>query len=170
MPLVTAAIGKRVQRQIDPLALAKLVSSLDLSPSTEIRAVLEQPVPNALNGKWSWFSAGYNSGIWKGVLMSFGVPFETVPANVWKTDMQLRKAGKEGSRLLAQELLPQTHSQLKRKKDHGRAEALLLAAWGIGVRRSPPASAQAELIDDSLEDSVDELEDADLEENLQPCI
>ena len=100
-------------RQIDPLALAKLVSSLDLSPSTEIRAILEQPVPNALNGKWSWFSAGYNSGIWKGVLMSFGVPFETVPANVWKTDMQLRKAGKEGSRLLAQELLPQTLPQLK---------------------------------------------------------
>ena len=24
----------------------------------------------------------------------------------------------------------------RRKKDHGRAEALLLAAWGIGVRRT----------------------------------
>lgn len=89
------------------------MSSLNISPSTEVRAILEHPMPNALNGKWSWFSAGYNSGIWKGVLMSHGIPFETVAAKVWKTDMQLIKAGKEGSRELAQQLLPQTNSQLK---------------------------------------------------------
>jgi len=70
-------------------------------------------MPNALNGKWSWFSAGYNCGIWKGVLLSHGIPFETVSAKVWKTDMQLIKAGKEGSRELAQHFLPQTMSQLK---------------------------------------------------------
>ncbi len=70
-------------------------------------------MPNALNGKWSWFSAGYNCGIWKGVLLSHGIPFETVSAKVWKTDMQLIKAGKEGSRELAQHFLPQTISQLK---------------------------------------------------------
>ncbi len=89
------------------------MSSLNLSESTEVRAVLEHPMPNALNGKWSWFSAGYNWGIWKGVLLSHGIPFETVSAKVWKTDMQLIKAGKEGSRELAQHFLPQTVSQLK---------------------------------------------------------
>ncbi len=41
----------------------------------------------------------------------------------------------------------------RRKKDHGRAEALLLAAWGIGVRRTTAdvaaanAAALAELDD-----------------------
>ncbi|DBB02359.1 TPA: hypothetical protein ACH3X3_011365 [Trebouxia sp. C0006] len=144
MPLVSVSIGKRFQRQADPLGISKLMSSLNLSQSTEVRAVLEHPMPNALNGKWSWFSAGYNCGIWKGVLLSHGIPFETVSAKAWKTDMQLIKAGKEGSRELAQHFLPQTISQLKRKKDHGRAEALLLAAWGIGVRRTTADVAAAD--------------------------
>ncbi len=51
----------------------------------------------------------------------------------------------------------------RRKKDHGRAEALLLAAWGIGVRRTTAdvtaanAAALAELDDtvDSLEKATD---------------
>lgn len=100
-------------RQADPLGISKLMTSLNLSSSTEVRAILEHPIPNALNGKWSWFSSGYNSGIWKGVLLSHGIPFETVSARVWKTDMQLLKTGKEGSRELAQQLLPQTTPQLK---------------------------------------------------------
>ncbi len=100
-------------RQADPLGIAKLVTSLNLSPRTEVRAILEHPMPNALNGKWSWFSTGYNSGIWKGVLFSHGIPFESVSAKVWKTDMQLINTGKEGSRELAQHLLPQTIPQLK---------------------------------------------------------
>lgn len=70
-------------------------------------------MPNAINGKWSWFSAGYNSGIWKGALYSHGIPFESVAARVWKTDMQLIKTGKEGSRELAQTILPQATPQLK---------------------------------------------------------
>ncbi|KAL0041808.1 hypothetical protein WJX79_005357 [Trebouxia sp. C0005] len=159
MPLVSVSVGKRFQRQAYPLGISRLMSSLNLSESTEVRAVLEHPMPNALNGKWSWFSAGYNCGIWKGVLLSHGIPFETVSAKVWKTDMQLIKAGKEGSRELAQHFLPQTMLQLKRKKDHGRAEALLLAAWGIGVRRTTAdvAAANAAAFAE-LDDTVDCLE------------
>ncbi|KAA6426619.1 MAG: TRAF3-interacting 1 isoform 2 [Trebouxia sp. A1-2] len=152
-------IQNLLRMQADPLGISRLMSSLNLSESTEVRAVLEHPMPNALNGKWSWFSAGYNCGIWKGVLLSHGIPFETVSAKVWKTDMQLIKAGKEGSRELAQHFLPQTMLQLKRKKDHGRAEALLLAAWGIGVRRTTAdvAAANAAAFAE-LDDTVDCLE------------
>ncbi|KAL3139163.1 hypothetical protein ABBQ32_005943 [Trebouxia sp. C0010 RCD-2024] len=113
MPVTKVAIGKKIRRQADPLGIARLITTLNLAPSTEVRAVLEHPVPNAVNGKWSWFSAGYNSGIWKGVLYSHGIPFESVAARVWKTDMQLIKTGKEGSRELAQNLLPQAIPQLK---------------------------------------------------------
>ena len=102
-----------VCRQADPLGIAQLMTSLNLDSTTEFRAVLEHPVPNAINGKWSWFSAGYNSGMWKGVLYSHGIPFESVAARVWKTDMQLLKTGKDGSRELAQQLLPQATSHLK---------------------------------------------------------
>lgn len=35
-------------------------------------------------------------------------------------------------------LLPvSSHARCRRKKDHGRAEALLLAAWALGVRMQP---------------------------------
>lgn len=47
----------------------------------------------------------------------------------------------------------------RRKKDHGRAEALLLAAWGIGFRRTidDVAAANAEALAD-LDDSDDDRE------------
>lgn len=52
----------------------------------------------------------------------------------------------------------------RRKKDHGRAEALLLAAWGLGVRMQPiggggasgsaaDAAADSEPEDDGLEEA-----------------
>ncbi|CAM8961681.1 unnamed protein product [Rhodiola kirilowii] len=41
---------------------------------------------------------------------------------------------KDDSRKLASTLFPSLCEQLKRKKDHGRAEALLIAAYGNGFR------------------------------------
>jgi crossover junction endodeoxyribonuclease RuvC len=38
-------------------------------------------------------------------------------------------ADKDASRLMAQQLFPTLVSELKRKKDHGRADAVLLAEW-----------------------------------------
>lgn len=54
----------------------------------------------------------------------------------------------------------------RRKKDHGRAEALLLAAWGIGFRRTvnDVAAANAEALAD-LDDSDDDREQASSMEN-----
>ena len=54
----------------------------------------------------------------------------------------------------------------RRKKDHGRAEALLLAAWGIGFRRTVDdvAAANAEALAD-LDDSDDDREQASSTEN-----
>ena len=43
----------------------------------------------------------------------------------------------------------------RRVKDHGRAEALLIAAWGIGVRIAKPAHVSAESAD--MLDSVSAL-------------
>lgn len=49
----------------------------------------------------------------------------------------LRDAGKEkdAARVKAMQLFPQVADQLSRKKDHGRADALLICAWAqrIGI-------------------------------------
>lgn len=38
-----------------------------------LRAVLEAPTPNALNGKFSWFGCGFAFGVWSGALRAHGV-------------------------------------------------------------------------------------------------
>ncbi len=48
---------------------------------------------------------------------------------VWKRALGLTGADKSASRGRAQALFPQVRGDLQRVKDHGRAEALLLAEW-----------------------------------------
>lgn len=45
-----------------------------------------------------------------------------------------------------------TFSTCRRKKDHGRAEALLLLAWALGVRA--PSARPGKCIDESIEEIV----------------
>jgi len=61
-----------------------------------------------------------------------GIPVQTVPASTWKSDLCLTgpEMTKDDSRKLASTLFDSISSQLTRKKDHGRAEALLIAYWG----------------------------------------
>jgi hypothetical protein len=56
----------------------------------------------------------------------FLVEWELVPPRVWKRDMGLT-ANKADSLTMARRLWPE--APLKRSKDNGRAEALLLAEW-----------------------------------------
>ncbi len=62
-------------RWLDARAVAELVAALVLRHGAGgVRAVLEAPAPNALNGKFSWFGCGFAFGVWSGALRSHGVP------------------------------------------------------------------------------------------------
>lgn len=89
-------------------------------------------------------------------------PTFVVPT-VWKKCFGLFGPGKEQSRQLALELFPQAAQFLPRKKDEGRAEAMLIARWGVmnaegrfasvGKTRAaakPPAALPG--IDDEIEE------------------
>lgn len=56
------------------------------------------------------------------------VPMEEPTPNVWKKSFNL-DADKEKARLLALKLFPDRAELFKNKKDHGRAEAALIALW-----------------------------------------
>lgn len=120
-------------------ASSSRVGASSLPPRLPPLAMLEAAIPSPLSGKHSWFSAGYSAGLFEGVLSSLdGFPPEAVgrvPAVVWKRDLGLWGGGKAASLELARELFPQAAGQLERKRDHGRAEALLIAAWAVGCRR-----------------------------------
>lgn len=70
-------------------------------------------------------------GLWLGILAALGIPYTIVQPAVWKRAMGLPTGSdKQASRLRAMQLYPQMAGELARVRDHGRAEALLIAAYG----------------------------------------
>jgi crossover junction endodeoxyribonuclease RuvC len=80
-------------------------------------------------GRQSAFNFGQGCGVIKGVLATLGIPFTPVSPSKWKKSFNLGK-NKDESRAVATRLFPALASEFVRKKDDGRAEAILIAKWG----------------------------------------
>ena len=104
----------------------QLHSASWLTPNA--RAIVEQAQAMPKQGVSSTFKTGYGYGVIIGVLASLGIPYETVTPSVWKRAMGLQGKDKDASRSLARCYWPD--APLSRVKDHGRAEALLIAEYG----------------------------------------
>lgn len=70
-------------------------------------------------------------GIVEGVLDCLRLDGKVVQPQTWKRFYGLLGKQKDESRLTALALYPCASSHLARKKDHNRAEALLIAHWGL---------------------------------------
>ena len=82
-------------------------------------------------GAASAFNFGKGAGMWLGILAGMGIPYAEVHPTTWKGRMLRDQGkGKDASRVKALAVWPQTAKSLARKKDHGRADALLMAAYG----------------------------------------
>ncbi|MCI0422276.1 MAG: hypothetical protein L0312_24115 [Acidobacteria bacterium] len=95
-----------------------------------IVAVEEALVQNPRHGRSSPLVAlkvGWACGMWPLFLLSRGYRAELVKPGIWKPRMGLAGKGKEAARHKAMSMFPK--ASLVRKRDHNRAEALLLAEW-----------------------------------------
>jgi len=72
---------------------------------------------------------GIGYGKYLGMLESHKIKFDQVHPMTWKKEFNLLGKKKDASIAKAKELFPQAADELKRKKDHGRAEALLIAEF-----------------------------------------
>jgi len=126
-----AVVGKR--RVLVPVMMAGILR-LETAGLATTTAVLEAVHSMPRQGVASAFSFGKGVGIWVGILAALGVPYTEVAPQTWKRVM-MRDMGKDkdASRLRAMQLFPAAASELARKGDHGRAEALLLAFYGKGL-------------------------------------
>jgi crossover junction endodeoxyribonuclease RuvC len=79
-------------------------------------------------GVSSSFRFGMGLGIIHGVVAALGFRMVEVSPTVWKRHFKLGPE-KEDARALALKRLPAAAGNLSRKKDAGRAEALLMALW-----------------------------------------
>jgi hypothetical protein len=117
-------------KQIVPTYLATILKAYE--PDA---VVLEDNRANGQNGSKANFSMGLSMGIILGVASTLSHPIVRVRPIDWKRTLGIGsvKGGtaterKEASRQRALELWPNTDF-FKRKKDHNRAEAALIAEW-----------------------------------------
>jgi crossover junction endodeoxyribonuclease RuvC len=83
-------------------------------------------------GVSSMFRFGVTYGATKMALAASGVPYTIITPVRWKAGVGIPAGSdKEASRLRALQLFPDQAANLGRKKDHARADALLLAHYGM---------------------------------------
>lgn len=115
-----------VGKDVCPAGLASELSA-QLAEG-RLHAYVEQASSRPGQGVSSVFRYGKGYGTVIGVLAALFIPYSLVTPAKWKRAVGLPSgADKEASRALALRLFPELANDLKRKKDHGRAEALLIA-------------------------------------------
>lgn len=119
---VMAGTGKR--QQVNAAELVKILSPY-IANSV---AYLEQASAMPKQGVSSMFSFGCSYGIIQGVLAALSIPMVIVSPRKWKKQAGLIGKEKDAARALAQQLYP--IAELGRKKDIGRADAILIALYG----------------------------------------
>lgn len=95
----------------------------------------QQAMPG--QGVSSTFHLGETFGALRAILMGLSIPFQQVRPALWTKAMGIPgKADKDIHREFAMRLFPQAAGDLRFKKNHGRADALLIAEWGRRKHRS----------------------------------
>ena len=110
--------------RIDSEKLADMI--LDFGHPSVV--VIEKVSSMPGQGVASTFKFGQSYGSLLGVFGALKYDIVDVTPRRWKKDMNL-SSDKEMCRLTAINRWPNIQDFLKRKKDHGRAEAALIAAW-----------------------------------------
>lgn len=133
MPTIVVSKTGFVKRAIDVHGLATTLrpySALYLM-GTDVKVAIERVNAFPGQGVGSMFSLGMSYWGAVGVVAALGLPLELVEAKDWKAHFRLSK-DKEMARGLASRLFPGV--DLTRKKDHGRAESLLIARYAMEKR------------------------------------
>ncbi len=124
---------KRIRREYDVEAMTALLRPL---VGTDVYVAMEVVGARPNQGVRSMFVFGHGLGLWEGLLWGTGLVIaksvlKRPTPTTWKASVMSLLKGRrndKGTALrLAQQLFPE--APLEKKKDHGRAEALLLAYW-----------------------------------------
>ncbi|MGL5935521.1 MAG: hypothetical protein ACRCZI_07850, partial [Cetobacterium sp.] len=131
--LPTMANGKGSSRVKQQLDARMLDLHLGLPPTSSATAYSEQVSSMPGQGVASVFSFGHSLGTVQAVLAVLGIPYRLVRPTAWKKHFGLLRAEKDASRTIAIQRFPQMTGELTRKKDHNRADALLIALYAYEV-------------------------------------
>ena len=128
MPTMTD--GKKNKRQVNGSQIYnEIYSRIDKIEKKNIRTVIEQVSAMPGQGVTSMFNFGQSFGILKGICSAMQLPMYFVRPTKWKKYFGLINSEKDASRTRAIEMFPYFSSQLSKKKDSNKADAILIASF-----------------------------------------
>ena len=128
MPTMTE--GKKNKKQVNGSQIFNEISVRILKiDRKDIKVVIEHVTAMPGQGVTSMFNFGQSFGILKGICSAMQLPMYFVRPAKWKKYFNLINSEKDASRTRAIEIFPYFSSQLSRKKDSNKADAILLASY-----------------------------------------
>ena len=126
MPIMTD--GKKNKKQVNGSQVYNEISKrIKQFEKNQIRVVIEHVSAMPGQGVTSMFNFGQSFGILKGICTAMQLPMYFVRPAKWKKYFNLLNSEKDASRTRAIEIFPYFSSQLSRKKDSNKADAILIA-------------------------------------------
>ena len=128
MPIMTE--GKKNKKQVNGAQVYNEISKqVKKFESRDIRVIIEQVSAMPGQGVTSMFNFGQSFGILKGICSAMQLPMYFVRPAKWKKYFNLINSEKDASRTRAIEIFPYFSSQLSKKKDANKADAILIANY-----------------------------------------
>ena len=120
--------GKKNKRQINGSEVTNIIKKR-LNDGKEVIVVVEQVNAMPGQGVTSMFNFGQSFGVIKGICSALSLPIYLVRPTKWKKHFNLIKTNKDASRTKVIQTYPGISSQLSKKKDSNKADAILIARY-----------------------------------------
>ena len=127
MPVMTD--GKKNKKQVNGAQIYNEFLKKINNKNDDIRVVIEQVSAMPGQGVTSMFNFGQSYGILKGICSAMQLPMFFVRPAKWKKYFNLINSQKDASRTRAIEIFPYFSTQLSKKKDSNKADAILIASF-----------------------------------------
>jgi|UniRef100_UPI00404AF7E6 crossover junction endodeoxyribonuclease RuvC len=122
--------GKKNKKQVNGAQIYYEISlRIKDTKKEDIKVVIEQVSAMPGQGVTSMFNFGQSFGILKGICSAMQLPMYFVRPIKWKKYFNLINSEKDASRTKAIEVFPYFSSELSRKKDSNKADAILIASF-----------------------------------------
>ena len=128
MPIMTD--GKKNKKQVNGSQIYnEIIKRIRQIDKKNIKVVIEQVSAMPGQGVTSMFNFGQSFGILKGICSAMQLPMYFVRPAKWKKYFNLLNSEKDASRTKAIEIFPYFSSNLAKKKDSNKADAILIASY-----------------------------------------
>ena len=121
--------GKKNKKQVNGSQIYNEFLKRIKRKDDEIRVVIEQVSAMPGQGVTSMFNFGQSFGILKGICSAMQLPMFFIRPAKWKKYFGLINSQKDASRTRAIEIFPYFSTQLSKKKDSNKADAILIASF-----------------------------------------